>query len=236
VAENGHRSSLVAGSILEHATVLFDEKGYGETRLQDIADAMGVSRPTIYYYYKSKEEILIALLWDMVNADQVIEPATDTSLDPLERLRQVVLRIGYQVMDSPGRVRIINRNFPQLPERVQQEYMAERRRVRQALRSTLEGAVVVGAVRPVDPDLTTSMILGAMTGVPDWYHPENAASETATVEAMVELLLHGLAVTASERHDGTPEGVLKHMQQDMRHLERLLVAPKPSARRARKSS
>jgi AcrR family transcriptional regulator len=235
VAENGHRSSLVARSILAHATALFDEKGYGETRLQDIADAMSVSRPTIYYYFKSKEEILVALLWDMVNADQVVEPATAKNLDPLERLRQVILRIGYQVMDSPGRVRIINRNFPQLPESVRHEYTAERRRVRQALRSSLEGAVSVGSVRPVDLDLTTSMILGAMTGVPDWYHPESEVSETATVEAMVEMLLHGLVVPASDRHDGSPQGVLRHMKQDMRHLERLLAAPKPAARGRRSS-
>ena len=49
--------------ILEHATRLFAERGYDGTTLQDIADAIGITRPGLYNYISSKEQLLAALNW-----------------------------------------------------------------------------------------------------------------------------------------------------------------------------
>ena len=48
--------------ILEHATRLFAERGYDGTTLQDIADAIGITRPGLYNYISSKEQLLATLL------------------------------------------------------------------------------------------------------------------------------------------------------------------------------
>lgn len=48
--------------ILNAAEPLFYSKGYYETAISDIAKKMGVAQGTIYYYFKSKEEILEALI------------------------------------------------------------------------------------------------------------------------------------------------------------------------------
>ncbi|TWH45081.1 TetR/AcrR family transcriptional regulator [Sporomusa sp. KB1] len=48
--------------ILNAAEPLFYSKGYQETSISDIVTSMGVAHGTIYYYFKSKEEILEALL------------------------------------------------------------------------------------------------------------------------------------------------------------------------------
>ena len=48
--------------ILRIATALFREKGYNGTSLEDIADRVGFTKPAIYYYFDSKEDLLFAIV------------------------------------------------------------------------------------------------------------------------------------------------------------------------------
>lgn len=54
--------------ILEAAERVFSEKGYYETRMEDIADILGVSKRTLYLYYKNKEELFRAMCADAPSA------------------------------------------------------------------------------------------------------------------------------------------------------------------------
>lgn len=227
--EPNARSTLMATSIIEVATQLFDQRGYTETRMQDIADSMGVTRPSLYYYFKSKDEILAEMLLGLASADKVLEGMDDSSVPPLERLRELMLRIGAQVVDQPARLRIVNRHFAQVPEPFRQEFTAQRRRLRNGLTRTIEASIKDGAVRPIDPELTTSIIFGAITGIPDWYHPANASGARETVETITSMLLSGIAFPAEGRHDGTVPGVIRRISEDLAYLGHLYqpATPKP---------
>jgi AcrR family transcriptional regulator len=48
--------------ILDAAETLFNTKGYDATSISDIIDRVGVARATVYYHFKSKEDVLDALL------------------------------------------------------------------------------------------------------------------------------------------------------------------------------
>lgn len=48
--------------IIQHASILFSEKGYTKTKMIDIAESVGVSKGAIYQYFKSKSDLLIAVL------------------------------------------------------------------------------------------------------------------------------------------------------------------------------
>ena len=221
------RSTLMAASIIEAATQLFDQRGYTETRMQDIADSMGITRPSLYYYFKSKEEILAEMLLDLASADKVLDGIDDLSVPPLERLRELMLRIGAQVVDQPARLRIVNRNFGQVPEPFRKDFTAQRRRLATGLTRTVEAAIRDGAVRPVDPELTTSIIFGAITGIPDWYRPANASRARETIEAITSMLLNGIAFPAEGRHDGTVPGVIRHITEDLAYLGHLYEPATP---------
>src|SRR5206468_2845368 len=61
------RRELVENELYEHATRLFAERGFAGTSLQDIADALGITRPALYYYVKSKDELLAKLVTEVTN-------------------------------------------------------------------------------------------------------------------------------------------------------------------------
>ena len=68
------RSSLRRETILRCATELFDSQGYSNTSLDDIAQAVGVTREALYYYYRNRSEILLA----------IIEPQSVALIDGLQ--------------------------------------------------------------------------------------------------------------------------------------------------------
>ncbi len=53
-------------AVLDTARRLFAERGYDATSLQEIADAMGVRKANVYYYFKTKSALLVELLGSLI--------------------------------------------------------------------------------------------------------------------------------------------------------------------------
>lgn len=97
--------------ILDAAEKLFGTKGFDHTSTNDILEAVGIARGTLYYHFKSKEEILDGVIERISNrlmsdARKVIR---DTELPVLERLTKAILalnvesEIGHEVMEQVHR-------------------------------------------------------------------------------------------------------------------------------------
>ncbi len=83
--------------ILNAAEPLFYAKGYHETAISDIAQKMGVAQGTLYYYFKSKEEILEALINRELSSYMArIKMTLQANNVPLGNKFQVVLQILFQ--------------------------------------------------------------------------------------------------------------------------------------------
>ena len=82
--------------ILDAAEELFGTKGFDQTSTGDILDRVGIARGTLYYHFRSKEEILDAMIARM--ADRLIAEAAkvagDRSMPLLERLPKTVLALN----------------------------------------------------------------------------------------------------------------------------------------------
>ncbi len=82
--------------ILDAAEELFGSKGFDQTSTNDILDRVGIARGTLYYHFRSKEEILDAMIARM--ADRLIAEAAkvagDRSVPVLERLPKTVLALN----------------------------------------------------------------------------------------------------------------------------------------------
>lgn len=85
------KSEVRREEILRHATALFDRKGYAYTSLDDVAQAVGIKREALYYYYRSRTEILIAIVGPQTSGliDGMQEVLTQT-LPAQEKLRLAI--------------------------------------------------------------------------------------------------------------------------------------------------
>jgi TetR/AcrR family transcriptional regulator, transcriptional repressor for nem operon len=126
------RPSGTRDRIVEEAMRLFWEHGYERTAISDIIAAAGVRSGSLYHFFKTKEELLIAVLEGYLEglAPQVMEPAFASTADPvervfavLERYRQGILMTGFryrcpigslalEMQNASDRAReLVNRNF-----------------------------------------------------------------------------------------------------------------------------
>lgn len=99
--------------ILDAANELFGQKGFDGTSTNDILEMVGIARGTLYYHFKSKEEIMDALIdrigSRIISAAQAI--ASDKSLSVLERFIRVALSLN--VSEGNGKELIEHMHNPQ---------------------------------------------------------------------------------------------------------------------------
>lgn len=78
--------------IVAEADRLFYERGYELTSFSDIADAVGISRGNFYYHFKSKDEILDAVIGRrMMSTSGMLEAWEIESHSPSERIKSFIL-------------------------------------------------------------------------------------------------------------------------------------------------
>ena len=86
--------------ILDAALTLFREQGFDETTMRDIATKANVATGAAYYYFRSKEELVMAFYVRSANeAREVLPPLIDRSRDLKKRLRAVIDQKFEQFVD-----------------------------------------------------------------------------------------------------------------------------------------
>lgn len=87
--------------IIEAAIACFSEKGYRGTSIQDIADALGIAKGSMYFYFKSKEDLLhsICKYYLELLEMSIAHIEENSELEPREKLREMVAQ-GYKQYDE----------------------------------------------------------------------------------------------------------------------------------------
>jgi AcrR family transcriptional regulator len=217
------RHGLVEQEIYEYAIRLFADRGFAGTSLQDIADTLGITRPALYYYVKSKDELLARLAADVAGgpAAQITELAARPDLDAAGKLREIARLNVVRVASQPERFRLLIRSEADLPPELSAAYDASRRAVLKAVTGVIEDGIRAGQFRPVDARVAALAVIGMGNWVAFWFQPDR---DSAAVAGQ----LADMAIAAVQRADQDTAGgdgpavALKMLRQDLDHLERIL--------------
>lgn len=219
------RRDLVENQIFEEATRLFGERGFAGTSLQDIADAMGMSRPALYYYVKSKDELLAKLVTEITEgpAAEMRSVADRADLDPVSKVRTMARIVVVRRATQPARFRLLIRSEAELPTELAAAHESARKAVLKTLVSVIDDGIVAGQLRPVDPRVAALGVLGQCNWVAWWFHPGGRDSVDSVADQLADM-----AVAALRRQDHAdtdaqgPAAVVASLRQNLDHLERLL--------------
>ena len=157
--------------IIEVAADLFDKWGYHETTMQSIADRTGIRKPSLYHYFRSKDELLVELHKTLMTVviGRHVDRLETGKLGPREELR-AMMRDVIGLMDShPGYLRIFFESFRELPLEARTSVAAQRSRYQQMVADTIAAGKAIGEFGDVDPDLTSLAVLSLVNWTYQWF-------------------------------------------------------------------
>ncbi|MEA5362576.1 TetR/AcrR family transcriptional regulator [Amycolatopsis sp., V23-08] len=219
------RRELVENELYEHATRLFAERGFAGTSLQDIADALGITRPALYYYVRSKEELLAKLVTEVTDGplEELAALAARDDADPVRKLRGIVEIIVGRRVRQPERFRLLIRSEAELPAELTEAYDQSRRAVLKTIAGVVDDGVRAGRFRPVDSRVAALGVLGMCNWVAWWFHPGGRDTAESVVTQLADMAVGSLQRPDQHVLDGEgPAAALKMLRQDLEHLERIL--------------
>lgn len=179
-------------AILDAAAVCFVERGYGATSVDDIAERLGVSKPTLYYHVGGKQELLGASFSRALDAySDAVEDTAVSGVTGRERLHQVVQK--YVEITTTVHGRCLHR-VPdvELTPEVRDRLRAVKRKVDARIRDLLREGVRDGSLRSADIRMSTFAISGAMNSIAQWYAPSGKLNPDEIAERLWDSFAEGL--------------------------------------------
>lgn len=196
------RKDARPAEIVAAALGSFAERGYAATKLEDVAAAAGISKGTIYLYFKTKEDLFRAVVREAVLPQLEIAEAQaadhqDSCSDLLRSLGQRFLRmLDSDVTAVPKLVVAESGNFPAIAQFYADTVL---RRAFALIEGILARGIERGEFRRVDLHAVLPLFAGPFLLLALWKHSlgrhtDLAFDASAVVEAHLEVLLRGLLV------------------------------------------
>lgn len=180
-------------AVLREAARTFNEKGFHATSLDELAERLHVTKPTLYYYFRSKEEILYeCLLRGLGELEETVDAALIAKGSGRERLVAVMHGYAAIVLGDFGYTTVHIGQDPLSPQRRAQARRVERR-VAHKLQSLIAAGIADSSIATCDPKIMASTFAGALNWITRWYRPDGAMSAEEITEQCVNLLLAGFA-------------------------------------------
>ena len=179
-------------AVLRTAAQIFNEKGFHATSLDEVAERLEISKPTLYYYVKNKDDILFQCvgrgLEMMQQAIMEVGHAGGTARDKLvAAMRQYahiatmdfgmcVIRVGEDPLPPASRVKL--------------------RKIKGAIdlefRNLIQQGIEEGAIVACDPKMAAFAIAGALSWIGRWYRPDGPETPDHIADQFIQLLALGL--------------------------------------------
>jgi len=184
--------------IVEAAIMCFAEQGYEGTTLQDIADRMGLTHAALYYYYKSKEVLLVrsadSILRGLVAAIHGSDPGAEAAQS--DRLKSlIVTQILYQFETREITPFIDSVLFGAHSKRaiISEEYLEElrdvQRDVARAYKDVLAEGIRRGEFRIDNLNAVVFAIIGVVSHTVYWYTPRHSDDLASFANDQAEICL-----------------------------------------------
>ena len=187
-------------AVLSTAAQMFNERGFHATSLDDIAARLHVTKPTLYYYVKNKDEILLACVKKGLHMTlDGIEASRAAGGNAVDQLR-ACMRVYADIVTQPFGMCLIRVGDEEVPEPSRTELRRMKSEIDQAFRRLVAQGVQEGSVAPCDPKITAFVIAGALSWIGRWYQPGGEYSAEQVAEQCINTLLRGVL-----GHGGAPQ-------------------------------
>jgi AcrR family transcriptional regulator len=181
-------------AVLHVAVRLFLERGFWRTSLSDVARQLKITKPALYHYFRSKEEIYlecyrrgIALIQN--NLDRL----RGCGGNGADKVAGFIYAYAVLIASDFGRC-VVRQDDRELSREARAEVRSYKRAVDGCLRAFIQEGISDGSLRPCDVKLAAFSITGAVNSLAVWFEPDRGLTAAEVAEEFARTLIEGLAL------------------------------------------
>ncbi len=179
--------------ILACAANLFYKKGYHATTIEDLANEVGMLKGSLYYYIKSKEDLLYQLLLDVIVAGQNrVSNKVSGIADPLEQLVVGLEEHIEYIIENQVRVGLFLHEFDVFAGRRRGRIEEEMTKYQKLFVDIMLNGQQQGKFVDLNPWLMVDGFLGMCNWIYRWYPGEKNPGLDAVKKTFTAMLLNGI--------------------------------------------
>jgi AcrR family transcriptional regulator len=194
-ANRMRKPELKREAVLLTAAHLFLTQGYRRTSMEDISRQLQITKPALYHYFRSKDDILVGcyahgisnILARLDHADKATGSGIEKTRNFLRTWIEVVTTLEF------GQC-VVSLDDNELSLEAQKEVRKLKRRIDKTLRDTIAEGVADGTIAPCDIRLVAFAFGGAVNSIGTWYNPEGKLTASQFANAYASILIDGVSV------------------------------------------
>lgn len=179
--------------VLHSAANIFFAKGFHATSIEDVARDVGMLKGSLYYYIKSKEDLLFRLLMAGIeDGDAFIVRQIDPAGDPLEQLdRAIRAQIDY-IIQNRVPFGLFLHEFDSLSGKRQHKLISVMSRYNSRFVELVRRGQEQGQLVEGEPWIIVNGILGMCNWLYRWYDPDHASDPEQIKQVFLSMILKGI--------------------------------------------
>ena len=186
-------------AVLRTAVQLFLEQGYHRVTLNEVAERLNITKPALYNYFRSKDEILFEC-WSMGAelVESVIVEINAGGGSGLARLRRLIHAYA-ELMATDFGASLVRFDLRDLADKNARVAWAAKRRIDATFRRYIAAGIADGSIKRRDPKLAAFAIAGSLNWIGHWYRRDGGLSPSEIADQFTNLLTEGLAASTGRQ-------------------------------------
>ena len=192
VSGSDEQYELKRQAVIAEASKAFGRHGSQNVSLDEIANALNVTKPALYYYFKNKQELVYECHeLAMHLGDRVLQDAIASENTGFGRISVFIKNYISLLTDEMGAPAILQ-DFSGMTVADQKKITLRRRKFDQELRKVLEGGVQDGSIAPCNVKLAVFWFMGAVSSITQWMHIDGSLGSDEVADIFIGFLAHGI--------------------------------------------
>lgn len=197
--ERPKRGTLNKRAILDTSAALFQEKGYDRTSLDDIARALSVTKPSLYYHVSSKEEILLECVMTAYSNFQEEIARRDNPRENGRKRVETFLKLYLQIISNDIGVSMVLADDRVMSADGRAKYNSLRRILNNRLEELIGIGIADGSIAVPETRLTTFAIFGMFNWVGHWNFRRTTTSIDSIFDRFISVIFDGIGTDQPAR-------------------------------------
>ena len=180
-------------AVLHVAVRMFLERGFWRTSLTEVAEQLNITKPALYHYFRSKEEIYLECYRRGISAIQANLAGLEASAcNGLEKVAGFIYFYAIVIAGDFGRC-VVRQDDRELSTKARAEVRSYKRDVDRCLRGFIEQGIQDHSIRSCDVKLTAFSIAGAVNSLALWFEPGGKLTAEQVASEFTKVLTQGFA-------------------------------------------